>query len=345
MMEGRIKQANGRLKAANVGVSIENKGDRFYLRATLPPKPGSEHSKPYQQRLALGIHVNPAGLKLVEAEARKVGALLDCGEFDWSPYLKALPQSGFQSIGVWTEKFETDYFQRRARNSKSEKTWETEYQQVFSKLPDEPLTAEVLRNAITGTTPDTRQRKRYVMVCSALADFAGLEVDFKPLEGCYSPDAVEPRDLPTDQQIVEERERVLMPEWKWAFGIFATYGIRTSELFMLDLHSYKGDILTVLDGKTGRRRVWPLYPEWVKQFNLVEICLLKVSGKDLGNRVSQHFRRRGVSQAYNLRHRWAVRSLEFNMPIGLAAQQMGHSTDVHEKIYHHWITEEVHQRA
>ncbi|MBD1862363.1 MULTISPECIES: hypothetical protein [Trichocoleus] len=33
------------------------------------------------------------------------------------------------------------------------------------------------------------------------------------------------------------------------------------------------------------------------------------------------------------------------MPIGLAAQQMGPSTDVHEKIYHHWITEEVHQRA
>ncbi len=35
-MEGRISQANGRLKAARVGVSIEAKGNRLYLRATFP---------------------------------------------------------------------------------------------------------------------------------------------------------------------------------------------------------------------------------------------------------------------------------------------------------------------
>ncbi|WP_293305248.1 hypothetical protein [Microcoleus sp. PH2017_22_RUC_O_B] len=32
----RLNQANGRLKAARVGVRIEERGDRLCLRATLP---------------------------------------------------------------------------------------------------------------------------------------------------------------------------------------------------------------------------------------------------------------------------------------------------------------------
>ncbi len=71
---GRIEQANGRLKAANVGVAIEQSGNRLYLRATLPPKPGATRHEPYQQRISLssqGIRANPIGIKEAEAEARK----------------------------------------------------------------------------------------------------------------------------------------------------------------------------------------------------------------------------------------------------------------------------------
>jgi len=76
MIEGKLSQANGRLRAANVGVTIRQKGNHLYLRATLPPRPGSDRVQPFQQRIALGYHANPAGLKLAE-EARKIGALLD----------------------------------------------------------------------------------------------------------------------------------------------------------------------------------------------------------------------------------------------------------------------------
>ena len=86
-IDGRIAQANGRLKSAKVGMTIERKGDRLYLRGIFPPKPDSTKKEPYQQRLALGIHANPLGVKLAEAEARKVGALIDCKEFLWLPYL------------------------------------------------------------------------------------------------------------------------------------------------------------------------------------------------------------------------------------------------------------------
>jgi hypothetical protein len=66
---------NARLKAAQVGVSIRQKGNRLYLRATLPPKPGSTKKHPHQQDVSLKIYANPAGLERAEAEARKLGAI------------------------------------------------------------------------------------------------------------------------------------------------------------------------------------------------------------------------------------------------------------------------------
>ncbi len=43
--------------------------------------------------------------------------------------------------------------------------------------------------------------------------------------------------------------------------------------------------------------------------------------------------------------RWAIRTLELGLDQTLAAQQMGHSREIHDKIYHRWIDQSVHQRA
>ena len=48
---------------------------------------------------------------------------------------------------------------------------------------------------------------------------------------------------------------------------------------------------------------------------------------------------------YDLRHRWAIRTLEYGLDIGLAAKQIGHSREVHERIYHRWVNATIHQRA
>ncbi len=107
MSDGKINQANGRLRAAKVGVTIQAIGDRLYLQATLPPKPNSNKTRPYQQQITLGIRNNPAGVSLAEKEARKVGALVDCKEFSWEPYLREWGKSP-QSIGDWVEKFKSE---------------------------------------------------------------------------------------------------------------------------------------------------------------------------------------------------------------------------------------------
>jgi hypothetical protein len=162
MIEGRLAQANGRLKASNVGVSIEVKGNRLYLRSTFPPKPDSDREKSSQQRLTLGYHANPAGLKLAEQESRKIGALLDCHEFSWEPYLKSSAIEPL-TIADWVEKFESDYVTRRKRSPKSETTWKTDYSQVLSHLPpDEAITLQLLTSTIHRTEADSRTRQRFV---------------------------------------------------------------------------------------------------------------------------------------------------------------------------------------
>lgn len=346
--EARLAQTNGRLKSAKVGVTVEVMGDRLYLRSTFPPRPGSRRVHPYQQRVALGYHANPAGLKLAEQEARKVGALLDCGEFDWSVYVKSDIHTHVQTVGDWIAKFEQDYFTRRARNPKSETTWRHDYIKVFSTLDvDAQLTPAVLLQAIASTAPDTRTRKRFVDVLSRLAKFAGMEVELAHLKGGYSTRTTEPRDIPADRLIAQWRGKIPNPSWQWAYGILATYGLRNHELFYLD--PTRLPVLLVQDGKTGFRRVYPLYPEWVEEWQLAKVMTPNCSGKtnsDLGNRVTHAFKRYGIPfTPYDLRHAWAIRSLEFGMPVELAEQQMGHSVDVHCKTYHRWISEEVHQRA
>lgn len=101
-------------------------------------------------------------------------------------------------------------------------------------------------------------------------------------------------------------------------------------------------------GKTSERYVWPLYPEWGDWIDLdVKIPEnSKLTNSELGNIITKLFKRRNISfSPYNLRHAWAIRAMIFGLDISLAAAQMGHSVPVHSRIYHHWITRDVHQRA
>jgi integrase len=340
-IEGRIAQANGRLKAAKVGVQIQQKGDRLYLRATLPPKPGSSKTVPHQQRLATGQPANPRGVSEAEKEARKVGALLQCREFDWDPYLKS-PDSK-QTIAHWIERYERNYFARRKRSPKSETTWRGDYLKVFGELPaDKPLTADLLIKAVEAKKPDTRTRKRFVDVLSRLAKFAGVDCDLLPYKGNYSPSRPNPRTLPDDQTIALWRDKIPNPEWKRAYGLLAVYGLRPHELFSLRLDNYP-EIEVGDETKTDSRLIYPLYPEWASAWDL-QGNLPSVTGADssaLGNRVTHAFKRYKIPfKPYDLRHAWAVRAIHCGLPDSLAADFMGHSLQVHNIIYQAWISKD-----
>ncbi|MEP0959441.1 hypothetical protein [Microcoleus sp. FACHB-1515] len=214
----------------------------------------------------------------------------------------------------------------------------------------QPLTIEALRAAIEAVAADSRQRKRFCISLGKLAEFAGLSVNFDELRGRYSARSVDPRSLPSDETIAAWFGEV--PQmWRWVYGVMACYGLRNHEVFYLNTIELQrgGWFVSVTEGKTGMRTVWPCYPEWIEQFDLRSPVLPDVSGRshsDLGHRVTQMFRRRNVPfHPYDLRHAWAVRTMLFGLHDALAAQQMGHSRQVHSDIYHHWISQGEHQRA
>lgn len=100
-----------------------------------------------------------------------------------------------------------------------------------------------------------------------------MESDATALRGDYSPKRVSPRDLPTDVEISEWRDRIPHEHWQYAFGLMACYGLRNHELFHIDLEKLKtSPVLSLIDdcggGKTGSRRVWACYPEWWDKWHL-----------------------------------------------------------------------------
>ena len=342
MQNPKLNQANGRLKAAKTGVTILQRGDRLYLQAVLPPRPGSAKPSPYQQQIALGIHANTVGVSLAEKEARKVGYLRDAKEFDWGLYA-GHPKQQSETVANWVRKFE-----EAKRSAVCGTTWKTDYQRPFGTLPaGEPITSELLLSVIAKTKPNTRQRRRFCLAFRQLARFAGIEIDVGDQMGNYSPTKVQPRNLPTDEEIANCFDQIEHPQWQWVYGVLATYGLRDHEAFFLDVSKFP--IVQVTEGKTGYRQCWPLRPEWAEQWNLANIKRPPVTGKchaDFGDRVCKFFARSPANFcAYDLRHAWAIRAIGFGLDTSLAAKQMGHSLVTHTQTYHLALNEREQQRA
>lgn len=347
---GDLDQANQRLKSAMVRVRLEQIGNKLYLQATLPPKPNSHATRKYQQRITLDIVASPAGIAIAEREARKVGALLDCKQFDWLPYLNARHKPP-ETVEEWIARFEGE-----KRPQLAPITWETDYADVFKRLPqNKPLTADLLLKAVALSKANSKTRRRFCSALGQLAKTAGLTVDFRALQGTYSSRKVDPRSLPTDQAIVDFWQTLTNPGWKWVYGMMATFGLRNHEVFYLDLDDLVagGESVRVTEGKTTGHQVFAYHPEWIETFNLVDVVKPNVTGRqhsDFGDRVTCYLRRAQMPFApYDLRHCWAIRTVRYGIPDTLAAQQMGHSVAVHHDTYHHWITsaqhEEAHERA
>ncbi|MEL6232314.1 MAG: site-specific integrase, partial [Cyanobacteria bacterium J06627_3] len=127
-----LTQINQRLKAAQLGLKIERRGDRLNLRGTLPPRPGSPKLRPYQQRVPLKLPATKAGLKQCEQTAKIIAGQLLQGIFDWRDYLG--PVAGLRLAGAdlsaQIDAFEHHFFETRrseSSNASLQTTWEKAY--------------------------------------------------------------------------------------------------------------------------------------------------------------------------------------------------------------------------
>lgn len=255
------------------------------------------------------------------------------------------------NASYWIERLHKDYLDRGKRES----TWKEEYAKIFRLIPpDAELTKDLLHEIIIGTPVNSRTRVRACMSIGVLARFAGIDYNPAPYKGTYTPKAVQPRQIPSDDSIVQWFSNIKNPGWRWFYGMLATYGLRPHEVFRLDFERLRSGDRVVHNGddtKTGFHRTWAFHPEWFDHFDLGNICVPNIDTKrinrKLGEAAGEYFHETAKLpfQLYDLRHAWAIRATLYGLPDALAAQQMGHSLDVHNRIYQRWTGREIHQNA
>jgi hypothetical protein len=65
-------------------------------------------------------------IQSVKKQAQKLASQLALKEFRWDEWGSSQSKNRDRS-GYWSEKFETDYFNRKERNKQSQTTWDTDY--------------------------------------------------------------------------------------------------------------------------------------------------------------------------------------------------------------------------
>lgn len=235
----------------------------------------------------------------------------------------------------------------------SEESWAGDYWKILKRLPmSEPLTSDILEAVVASTQPNTKTRKRACMAVGAIARLASIDYDPSPYAGKYGIRAVHPRELVEDLVILQWFHRLRNPGWRWFFGMMAAYGLRPHEAFRINFQSLQdGDPVVQVEPetKTGFRLVWAWHPEWVEQFDLHQVRLpnidLSRSNTKIGASAADYFRKtiQLPFGLYTMRHCWAVRALLYGLPDTLAAQQMGHSVEVHQRLYQRWVNRSHHQ--
>jgi integrase len=102
-------------------------------------------------------------------------------------------------------------------------------------------------------------------------------------------------------------------------------------------------LLAISGGKTGARTSFALPPQWIERWNLttkrLPVLDYQRSNKVVGSTMSRQFQALNATfTPYDLRHAFAVRTI-YSSKIGpsMAAKSMGHSLQVHNRIYHRWF--------
>lgn len=349
-LEYTFEAVNERLRKSHVKVALYRRGEMLWLRATLPPKPGSDRPLPYQQKISLGLPTSEDGFNKAEKEANLLGSALVAGKFDWSMYLSPdrLPEN--KSAAKWVEEFRSHYMET---HSLKEATWNNQWQKIYGRLlPDQPLTEDLLKGLAVATVRDTRNRKETCIKLQNLADFAGITVNLLQYKGNYGSAMVQDRNIPTDEAIALWWSKIPNPDWRWIYGTMAALGLRDHEAFFCH---WQDDGLFVEKGKTGPRLVFEaFYPEWVEQWELKNIHRPNIQNVEqlyldskLGDKVARAFRRYGIPfTPYDLRHAFGIRaSVTFGLNPTPAAALMGHSPNIHLGRYHRHVAQATNQEA
>jgi integrase len=331
---------NERLKGAGIRLKVMVRGNKLYLRGTLPPKKGE--TKPKQRYLSLGLDETPYGLKTAELKAHELWAQLGQGSFQWETWA----ENEQDSCKAWIDRYKRHWFAINGDTPATQKKWQRgEWQMGLRWLPaDKKLSAKVLKETVSQRPPDSRARQLCVQVLHRFAEFASIDVNLSKYRGKYTR-RVNALDIPSDEEIAEIITTIENLQWRLVYARMAIYGLRDHECWFCEINPKPPYDCRVLEGKTGARDgVMPFYPEWAKEWEPWQGTLPKVTDKVgdraiYGERTARAFKRLNVPFIpYTLRHAWCIHaSVVFKQPIPVSAAMAGHSADLHLRTYNRWI--------
>lgn len=336
-----------------------------------------------QYNISLNIPANLDGLKTAEEEAYELGKLIARKTFIWNhKYLgNETIKKDISTIGELLAQFEGEYFKTHQRTTKSEHTFFYYYSRTkrFTN-PEDLATAD---NLIRTIAKIDQEWSRYNAVRAISAFCLTFNIDIDLSKYSQIPEN-NPRKIPSDEEIiaginkfveyleyrghqVNENVKDSWQLWRWVYGMLAVFGLRPREIFVNpDIHWWLSQEnvdrtwKVNKDCKTGERQALPLHPGWIELFDLrnpayLEMLVNTISQKNQNNhaeitaltqRVSWWFRRVGLDfKPYDLRHAWAIRAHILGIPIKAAADNLGHSVQVHTQTYQRWFSLDMRKLA
>jgi hypothetical protein len=336
-----------------------------------------------QYNLSLNIPGNLDGLKTAEEEAYELGKLIARKTFKWKDrYLgNEAIRKDFKTIGELLKKFEEEYFKTHKRTTKSEHTFYYYFTRTKRYTNSQDLA--IAENLISSIEKIDKEWAKYNAARAISAFCQTFKIDIDLSKYAKMPEH-NSRKIPTDAEIstgfikfadylntrnkqVNQNVKDSWQLWRWIYGMLAVYGLRPRELFInpnVDwwLSEENADMTWKVDRdcKTGEREALPLYKQWVADFDLrnlkySEMLIDAVNKKDKKNhaqitaltqRVSWWFRKIELDfKPYDLRHAWAIRAHIIGIPIKAAADNLGHSVQVHTQTYQRWFSLDMRKLA
>lgn len=318
-----------------------------------------------QQRLKIDCSATPGGL----LEAEKIAIhIYGCIQQGLDPKAELAAERTRQLDAVTKDRltvaegvavYEHDYWSGRERSHQTIKTWKG-YLNSILKVPQKgPLNVDFLKQAIVAnTTPQTDTRFRACIHYAKVLELCELPgaAKLKKLQKKPKP---RPRAIPSDEAIIQLVDAVRGERYGWCVAAMATFGCRPGEVPSLQLHEDgTADCLTIKTKLSlPEERTCFAYPkEWIERWDLYNVSIpgdvrwLTPESWDAQRSANwvaawRQWRKRSVFRTiaeqltpdfdlYNLRHRWAMRSIEANVNQSLCAHSMGHTLKEHEQTYH-----------
>lgn len=380
--EEKLVEVKARLKASNCKVGLKLKGGTIQLQATLPPKPGSNKLGLYQQVISLSIPANLDGLKTAEEEANELGRLIARKQFEWNDKYLGKKKNDVKTLDIYYSLYIENFFKYRKRTIKSDSTFK-HYKYLANKYLNFPIEANIhnIQKIIEEVESDTTCN-HLIKVIRDFQKVFGIEVpNLNQLIRKQETRRV--RNIPSDEKIIENfhnyeaysknrpNKMTHRPDsenwqlWRWVYGMLATFGLRPREIFVspdidwwLSLENVDSTWKVHKDCKTGEREAFALNVEWIDLFDLknpkyLQMLRDKVQGKTTSTQISSSrhgndfwFRHVSIGfQPYDLRHAWAIRAHLLGVPIKAAADNLGHSVQVHTQTYQRWFGRDNRKKA